>query len=100
MVCKAVYAAHNKRGQRRERRQGAAAGCALYALRGRAAADTDKHWLVCKAVYAAHNKRGKRRERRQGAAAECARQCPSGGRVAAGTGEHWLVFKTIYAVYK
>ena len=30
------FAAHNKRGQRRERRQGAAAGCALYALRGRA----------------------------------------------------------------
>ena len=30
------FAAHNKRGQRRERRQGAAAGGALYALRGRA----------------------------------------------------------------
>ena len=44
-------------------RQGAAAECALYTFRGRAAADTDRHWLVCKAVYAAYNKRGKRRER-------------------------------------
>ena len=46
--CKALvglhnpYAAHNKRGQHRERRQGAAAGYALYALRGRAADGTGK----------------------------------------------------------
>ena len=39
-------------------RQGAAAGCALYALRGRAAAGTGRHWLVSMTVYAAHNKRG------------------------------------------
>ena len=42
LVSMTIYAAHNKRGQRRERRQGAAAGCALYALRGRAASSTGK----------------------------------------------------------
>ena len=79
-------------------RQGAAAGCVLYALRGRAAADTDRHWLVCKAVYAAHNKRGKRRERRQGAAAGYALYALR-GRAAADTDRHWLVCKAVYAAH-
>ena len=47
-----IYAAHNKRG-----RQGAAAGCALYALRGRAAANfckakVDLHSHLCGAQQA------------------------------------------------
>ena len=52
----AIYAAPNKRV-----RQGAAAGCALYTLRGGAAAGTCEHWLASMTIYAAHNKRGQRR---------------------------------------
>ena len=43
------------------RQQKAAAGCALYALQGRAAAGTGRRRSVFITTYAAHNKRGQRR---------------------------------------
>ena len=114
-----LFTAHNKRGQRRERRQGAAAGCALYALRGRAGGKVPlpgahanapaggvRAASTGKALVGLHNHlrgaqvRLRRLLRgRQGAAAGCARQCPFGGRAATGTGKHWLVGKAIYAAH-